>query len=381
LFSLHEEDVAPDRRDALAREISKLEVIDPVYHPVHLFDRPRHVPRVAWLRLARGVPYLAGKWEAPAVRAALDRELRDHAADVVWLETLGIARYLPLVRRHQPNARVIVDTQNVDSDIWEQFARRQPWPKRFAADAEVRAIRDFERDALSAADAVGAISESDARALRAVTGVDAVVVPQVVTFTRRTVPVPGARVCYVGYLAWHPNARGVDWFLAEVWPHVRAALPDATLEIAGSGLPTDARGAVVSPPAWRASGVTTLGFVSDLGPLYARSAVMVAPVLEGSGIRIKLLDAFRSGVPVVTTPQGAAGLPIEPGRQAYVEAAPRAFAQRVIDVATSPERQAQLREEGYSFLERYHGLERAQAAVRVLIEPTTVKRSHAPSRA
>jgi glycosyltransferase involved in cell wall biosynthesis len=127
--------------------------------------------------------------------------------------------------------------------------------------------------------------------------------------------------------------------------------------------------------------VTTLGFVSDLGPLYARSAVMVAPVLEGSGIRIKLLDAFRSGVPVVTTPQGAAGLPIEPGRQAYVEAAPRAFAQRVIDVATSPERQAQLREEGYSFLERYHGLERAQAAVRVLIGPTTVKRSHAPSRA
>ena len=150
--------------------------------------------------------------------------------------------------------------------------------------------------------------------------------------------------------------RGLDWFCGQVWPHVRDLLPTATLEIAGSGLEDGSRAAPLVPSAWRAPGITVLGLVPELGPLYERSALMVAPVLGGSGVRMKLLEAFRNGVPVVTTPDGARGLAIEPGREVFVESDPRAFAVRFAKVAMSTELQANLRGAGYAYLEQNHGL-------------------------
>src|SRR5205814_9290919 len=180
-----------------------------------------------------------------------------------------------------------------------------------------RLARRYEEDVLRSVDAVGAISESDSRGLRELAGVEPRIVPHVVSvapFVERKVDAP--RLCYAGKLSWEPNRRGVDWFCREVWPLLRSRLPDATLEIAGVGLPTDADGTQIRPPAWRAAGITMLGFVSDMPSLYARSGMMIAPLFGAFGISIKLLEAFRHGIPVVTTPDGAWGLEIEPGREA-----------------------------------------------------------------
>jgi polysaccharide biosynthesis protein PslH len=369
LFSLRDVEFEAEHREALTRALPKLDVLDPVFHPIHLLSHPRYVPRVAWLRLANGVPYLAGKWESPTVRRALERELLDHRFDVVWIETLGAARYLPLVRGLQPRARVVLDMQNVESDIWAQFARRQRLAAKLVAEAEFRAARRFEREALSASDAIGAISTDDARAFRALAGPPAITVPQVVPFIRRSGTPQGHRLCYVGYLPWRPNARGLDWFLTKVWPRVRARLPEATLDVAGWGLPTTSRNAPIVPNMWRVPGVAMLGFLPDLTPLYGRSAATVVPVLGGSGVRMKLLEAFSHGVPVVATPDGAAGLPIQPGREVFVEADPGAFAARVVDLVTSAAQQERMRDEAYSFLERHHGLSAAQEAMRGLLGP------------
>jgi glycosyltransferase involved in cell wall biosynthesis len=362
VFWLREDPLAWKECESLERAMPKLSVARPVFHPIHLRRHPRHIPRVAWLRVAHRVPYIAGKWESPTVRRALSAELRAGGFDAVWLGALGTARYLPLIRSLAPHARVILDGHNVESDIWREFARRQRGVKRALAAREWRATRRFERDVLRAVDAVGAISDDDARGYRDLAGIEARHVPQVVSFVRRPpAPAPGPRVCFVGTLSWHPNVLGLDWFCTEVWPLVRRQRPDATFEIAGSGGPT------VSPDSWRAEGVTTLGFVPDLSPLYERSAVMVAPILEGSGVRMKLLEAFQNGVPVITTPEGARGLAIENGREAFVEGDPARFAARVIDVATTPRLQDQLRAAGYDYLERHHGVAPAQGVVRTLL--------------
>jgi glycosyltransferase involved in cell wall biosynthesis len=375
VFCMCEEEIRPDRREELLREVPKLEILEPVFHPVHLFRHRRYVPRVVWLRVMRGVPYMGGKWHSPAVHTALRRELERRTFDVVWINGLGIAYYLPLVRRLQPSARVVLDQHNVESDRFAQFAARQHGLRRVVADAEWRAARRYERDILRAVDAVGAISDNDARAYREFAGVEARTVPQVVPFVRRSGSEPeptGSRLCWIGSLTWNPNARGLDWFCREVWPRVRRQLPEATLDIVGPGLPTDGNGKVVAPRAWRAPGITTLGFVEDLTPVTERSAVMVAPILGATGIRLKLLEAFRRGLPVVTTPDGAAGLGIEPGREAMIESEPAAFAARVVELATSAVQRARLREAAYAFLERDDRLEQAQDAVRALLGSGTV---------
>ena len=368
MFCLCEEAIGAERRAELEREIPKLTVFDPVFHPVHLFRHRRYVPRVVLLRVLRGVPYLAAKWDSPAVARALRRALAGREFDVVWINGLGMAYYLPLVRELLPTARVVLDQHNVESDRFVQFARRQRGLRRVIADAEARAAIRYERSVLRAVDAVGAISESDARGLRDLAGIAARVVPHVVPIARAVERIPEAgRLCYAGKLSWEPNARGVDWFCREVWPIVRRRLPEATLEIAGIGLPQDPSGRQITPPAWRAPGITMLGFRRDIDAVYARSAAMIAPLFGAFGISIKLLEAFRHGIPVVTTPDGAWGLPVENGRELFIESDAEAFAGRVVELATSRALGARLQAAAYSYLERHHALATAQAAVRDLV--------------
>jgi glycosyltransferase involved in cell wall biosynthesis len=185
------------------------------------------------------------------------------------------------------------------------------------------------------------------------------------TFERRTRPAPSApHFCYVGNLRWQPNVAGLDWFCREVWPAVRRRLPDATLEIAGVGLKPDAVGRLPVPDAWRVQGVETIGFLEDLEPLYARSTGMLAPILGGSGVRMKLLEGFRAGMPVVTTPDGAFGLPLEDGREALVASDPEAFAERVERLAKDAAVRERVRVGGWDYLERHHSLAVAQDVMR-----------------
>jgi len=374
-FSIYETGVTAEDRDGLMRAVPKLELIEPVFHPVHLFRHPRYVPRVAWLRVIRGIPYVVGKWDSPTVREALERELLERDFEVVWLDGLGIAHYLPLVRTLQPNARVVLRQFNIESDRFAQFARHQRGLKRLVAEKEWRAARRYERDTLRAVDAVGVVSDDDVATCRQLAGVEALNVPHLVPFTRRAAPAtPGPRFCWVGNLTWESNVRGLDWFCDDVWPRIRERLPEAALEIVGSGLQTDSDGSVIAPSPWRRPGIATLGFVDDVAALYERSAAMVAPILGGTGIRIKLLEAFRHGVPVVTTPDGAAGLPVETGREAFVEAEAGAFAERAIELATSAAARHRLREAGYAFLERHNGLTEVQAVVSALLGSTSAPR-------
>jgi glycosyltransferase involved in cell wall biosynthesis len=100
---------------------------------------------------------------------------------------------------------------------------------------------------------------------------------------------------FLGLLDYPPNRDAVDWFLAEIWPRVRASVPEARFLIAGKG------------PAhllerWgRQAGVTVLGFVERLDEAYARASASVVPLRAGGGSSIKALEAYHYGRMVVAT--------------------------------------------------------------------------------
>lgn len=365
VLSVAEHPVTEADRRGLAAAIPKLRVLPPVFHPVHLFDFKRYVPRVVALRALRGVPYLAGKWDSRALRKVLRRELVDTAVDVVYVDHLGMARYLPDVEAERPSCRIVLDQHNVESDFFKQFAEKKTGAKRLVAQAEYRASVTFEKAALEAAHAVVAISAEDAKHFDRLAGIHAHVVPMVLPFERKDRPRPAKpNLCYVGNLRWHPNVAGLDWFCREVWPKIRARVPDATFEIAGVGLKPDASGKLPVPDAWKVPGVTTVGFLEDLEPLYARSLAMLAPVFGGSGVRVKMLEGFRAGMPVVTTPDGAFGLPLVDGKEALVAGDPEGFAERVERLVKDEALRQRIREGGYTYLEEHHSLRVAQDVMR-----------------
>jgi glycosyltransferase involved in cell wall biosynthesis len=103
-------------------------------------------------------------------------------------------------------------------------------------------------------------------------------------------------ILFVGMLGYEYNARGLDWFLSEVWPQVRASVPEARFCIVGSRLPDPARAR------WSASpGVEVVGFVDDLAVAYRDCSFVIAPIWTGGGTNIKTLEAMLYGRTCVVT--------------------------------------------------------------------------------
>jgi glycosyltransferase involved in cell wall biosynthesis len=118
----------------------------------------------------------------------------------------------------------------------------------------------------------------------------------------------------------------LEWFALHVLPLIVAKLPDARLLVAGSDPPP--RHTFADP----ANAIEWLGFVEDIQPLFSSCAVFVCPIRSGSGVRVKLLEAFASGIPVVSTRLGAEGLARADGEFAALADDSAGFASRTIDL-------------------------------------------------
>jgi glycosyltransferase involved in cell wall biosynthesis len=139
---------------------------------------------------------------------------------------------------------------------------------------------------------------------------------------------------FVGSFRHDPNRVAVDWFVRGVLPLILQREPGARLVIAGSEPP---------PPhiyGGSSASLEMLGYVDDVREPLARYALFVCPILSGSGVRVKLLEAYAAGIPVVSTYVGAEGLAGKDGEFCALADDPAAFAERVLALFQNPQEAA-----------------------------------------
>jgi glycosyltransferase involved in cell wall biosynthesis len=137
------------------------------------------------------------------------------------------------------------------------------------------------------------------------------------------------RVTFLGGLHWPPNAEGIVWFANEVWPHVRQQIPDAVLTVIGKDPPRQLNGRLED-------GLETTGYVDDPGAYLAKTAAFIVPLHAGGGMRVKILDAWSWGLPIVSTTIGAEGIHYRDGENLLIADSAGAFAQAVIRLLREP---------------------------------------------
>jgi O-antigen biosynthesis protein len=141
---------------------------------------------------------------------------------------------------------------------------------------------------------------------------------------------------FLGSFRHDPNRVAVDWFVRRVLPLLVAREPAVQFAVAGSDPPPE------HTYADHAAHLKMLGYVEDIREPLARYAIFVCPILSGSGVRVKLLEAFAAGIPVVSTKVGAEGLAANDGEFCALADDPAAFAARVIALLRDPERAAEM---------------------------------------
>ena len=137
---------------------------------------------------------------------------------------------------------------------------------------------------------------------------------------------------FLGSFRHDPNRVAMDWFVRSVLPLILQRQPAARLVVAGSDPPPAHTYADYS------ANLDMLGYVEDVRDPLARCAVFVCPILSGSGVRVKLLEAFAAGIPVVSTEVGAEGLASRDGEICALADDPAGFAERVLTLLESPEK-------------------------------------------
>jgi glycosyltransferase involved in cell wall biosynthesis len=154
-------------------------------------------------------------------------------------------------------------------------------------------------------------------------------------------------ILHLGTMSWLPNIEGVLWFIRSVWPIIKASNPNTHLTIAGKNPPPEIK-------ALSEETVTVTGYVSDPTPYLRKTGVFIVPLISGSGMRVKILDAWRWGLPTVSTSLGAEGILYKDNENILIADHPLEFADATLKILTQPELRNSLRVNGRRWVEEHY---------------------------
>jgi glycosyltransferase involved in cell wall biosynthesis len=255
-----------------------------------------------------------------AMQAALGQLLASRRFDLVHFDHLHTAQLLPLVRRLQPEARVVIDEHNVEARILIRMASTLGPGRRELMLWQARRVLRLEETLIPQADLVLACSEVDAAELRHMGARQVQVVPNGVCPESVSAP-PAERsdLVFVGAQDWWPNADASRLLAQSIWPLIAPQVGGSQLLIVGRNPPAHVR-------ALAGERVQVTGSVPYVGPYLARAWATAMPLRVGSGTRLKILEAAAAGVPIVATRLAAEGIPVRHGEHLLFAETPEEFA-------------------------------------------------------
>lgn len=294
----------------------------------------------AWTTLTSPQPDMALRLASPAFHRRLAAWLAREAFDVVEVEGIEMARYLQQVvqARRDGGPAVVFDDHNAEYLLQQRaFETDRRHLRRWLGAAysfiQWQKLRRYEALICRLADRVVVVSEADAQALgRLSRDVHPTIIPNgvdVASYRAFTMPpdfppLQEPALTFTGKMDFRPNVDGVLWFWQEVWPLVRARVPEAHFYVVGQ------RPHPRLAPMSRDPTVTVTGFVPDVRPYIAGATVYVIPLRIGGGTRLKVLEAMAMGKAIVSTSLGCEGFPLRSGEHLLLADTPSAFAEAVL---------------------------------------------------
>ncbi len=268
---------------------------------------------------------------------ALLNALKMLKPDLVFYENLeSLSFFSAIVKRVLPAVLQVYDAHNIDSELWKQLEVSQQ-QRIFETYAE-NALK-IETNLYKKVDAFLTCSEADRDKLIVLNqgrlpgftipnGVDTDAKP----FDESPMKHSQNEILFCGSMDYYPNEEGLIWFYDQVFPLIKKAMPKVVLTLVGSSVKNER-----NQKLWNDSSVHIKGRVTSLQPFYNQAGVCIAPLLSGSGTRLKIIEAMSFGNPIVSTSIGAEGLNIISGKNLLIADDPFSFAGRVIDLLQDQE--------------------------------------------
>lgn len=298
--------------------------------------------------LFTGRPWIILRDERKAMRELVAGLLHDEHFDALHIDQLNMAQFVePFHQFHR-----VLDAHNALWVLYKRMAETTSNPiVRLMLQREWRLLKVYEGEIGRSFTNVTAVSEEDRAALIEAIGVDgkistvpiAVDVEEITPLDRD----PNARhIVHIGTMFWPPNVDGILWFAKEVYPRIKARLPEIAFDVIGARPPQS-----VLKLAGLGNDIHVVGYVADPSSYLRQAGVMVVPLRFGGGMRVKILTALAQAMPIVSTSIGCEGIGVENGRHLLVADTPEEFAACVQRLLENRELAAELGRNGRRLIE------------------------------
>jgi polysaccharide biosynthesis protein PslH len=308
---------------------------DPSGIPSALSDQIRFISvgvdtQIRMFRLAGNflfsrLPYNAERFISRDFDKKLAGLLSSEKFDIIQLEGLYLAPYIKTIRAHS-DAKVVMRAHNIEHEIWQRAVLQQKGPKKCYMRNLAGRIKRMELEYLNRYDAILPITSRDGEMLKNLgCRLPSHVVPLGVNAgelfpDNSKLEFPS--VFHIGALDWMPNQEGLNWFFENVWGKILEKHPGLHFHLAGRNAPE--RFQKLPYP-----NVIFEGEVEDAYDFIRNRAVMIVPILSGSGMRIKIIEGMALGKAIVTTSIGTEGIATTHGRNILIADDPGQFALNV----------------------------------------------------
>jgi len=331
-----------------SRSLEQCHALDII--PVPMTSLPRWLRRIraAWYGISPLGPPLSFSRYATRL---LDRALLSYLEDKDYSVVIWATRHLDVACRicqRYPRTRFVIDV--VDSPALFSFRNASTnLGLRLVTRYEGWKWHRLERRAQEAFDATIYISNVDAQVVRAGPAARVHVVPNGIFHAdapplAATVP-PGRTVGFLGNMSYEPNISAALRLAQRIFPRILSRLGDATLLIIGRD-PAPVISQLGGP------GISVTGTVDNIWPYIARANVFVFPMIEGTGLQNKILEAMYARVPVVTTRIAANGMGAGNGEHLLVGDTDDEIAGHALKILCDSQYSADLAERARAFVLR-----------------------------
>ncbi len=331
---------------------------------VHTTPMPRSKVRDGY-HLARSLltdqPFLIARDWMPQMATLLKRVIADEGPfDAVHADQLWMAPYALLARQQQlAPLQLVLDQHNAVFMIPERLAGDDANPlNRQLLALEAKKLAHYEVETCSRFDQVTWVTAEDYAAVKAQangTGAalpNAGIIPICGDVAEQPAIVRQAtarRLTFVGGLHYPPNAQGICWFAEQILPQILAAAPDVVLTVIGKEPPAKLHELGIP-----SANLDVIGFADKVEPYLAETAVFLVPLLAGGGMRVKIIDGWKWGMPIVSTTIGAEGIQTQSGENIIIADSPTAFATATVALLQAPACAQTLANNGRVWLEEHY---------------------------
>lgn len=334
-----------------------------IYNQIHLTEADTNPRRLtALLNIFSTKSYHEERYDIKNVANALSVFVKDKSYDCIIAETVFMMSF---AMRIKGMTNVILRAHNIEHLIWHRYAIRKGYVKAKYFKLQSERLKRYELDMMNKADAILPLSSYDNDLIHDRLGIKTksmvapIGMPTLDQVIKEKDGLP-LIIGFIGSLDWRPNAEGIKWFIEEVWPLIFDSDREVRFMIAGrSGGDLEKFRSV--------DGVAVVGEVEDSNQFIRALDILVAPILSGSGTRVKILQSLSIGVPVVATTMAMEGLELHDNKEILVADAPSEWAKAIDQLADNLELWLSISKGGQSYLKRNHNVLSIGSAVKSFI--------------